>query len=708
VAARPLTGRLLVDRAGALLPFAQNWLHELNLDPRFRVPAGFGARVVQKEQEAYMDAAWEQVGRILEANRRIRLGELAQATAWSWHDRHLAGLQAASPERLLGLAAPLSKRILIDGRTLYHRMAGSRVQPALTAAVTRRALAPRRRLSRVTAFTGEATAANLLERVEAGAVAAAPPPSAPSGAITTGQIADTLTPAAPSAVVAVLRAAPRLLWAGLAAGILLALVLIWLAAPAPLAVVLTAALLAAAAWLIRRLAEIAAAVAGADLLREENQTPGAVDALPASPGFSTTAPAGGAPPGPGSDSSEAVRFKAALKDAFAAVAASAAVGRPPVLEELDFAVIGRAILAATDPDRTVPRQVWHDVQLPARLRAETGEAFREVMAYPEFDTPMYKPLAALSAELFLPNINFIAQNSLTLLETNRRFIEAYMVGLNHEFARELLWREYPTDQRGSYFRQFWDVAGVLGEPGLDEAERRERLRDITPLHRWPRASSLGRHDGRKPAGAEEDLVLVIRGELLKRYPTAVIYMHRARWSLDKNGRPDPKRERQLVELSAAEVASPPRTTVRMPLYDAKVDPDIYFFGFDLTVEAAIGGDGSDPRDDPGWFFVIKERPSESRFGLDSGPVSPLNVWNDLAWAHLPGVAAGGFIEITGATATLALKEPTGPELAEKREQWADDVKVAWGKDASSADLAYILFQAPVMMAVHAAEMLTRK
>ena len=31
-----------------------------------------------------------------------------------------------------------------------------------------------------------------------------------------------------------------------------------------------------------------------------------------------------------------------------------------------------------------------------------------------------------------------------------------MVGLNHEFARKLLWREYPTDQRGSYFRQFWD------------------------------------------------------------------------------------------------------------------------------------------------------------------------------------------------------------------------------------------------------------
>lgn len=33
-----------------------------------------------------------------------------------------------------------------------------------------------------------------------------------------------------------------------------------------------------------------------------------------------------------------------------------------------------------------------------------------------------------------------------------RLPKSYMVGLNHEFARELLWREYPTDQRGSYFR----------------------------------------------------------------------------------------------------------------------------------------------------------------------------------------------------------------------------------------------------------------
>ncbi|MFT3901538.1 MAG: hypothetical protein QM727_00020 [Niabella sp.] len=26
------------------------------------------------------------------------------------------------------------------------------------------------------------------------------------------------------------------------------------------------------------------------------------------------------------------------------------------------------------------------------------------------------------------------------METNQKFIESYMVGLNHEFSRELLWR----------------------------------------------------------------------------------------------------------------------------------------------------------------------------------------------------------------------------------------------------------------------------
>ena len=106
--------------------------------------------------------------------------------------------------------------------------------------------------------------------------------------------------------------------------------------------------------------------------------------------------------------------------------------------------------------------------------------FDEVMAYPKIDLPMYQPLKAISVENFLPGMNYIAPNSITLVETNQRFIEAYMVGLNHEFARKLLWREYPTDQRGSYFRQFWDVHSYIDPiDGLSATPRPAEWRHLS-------------------------------------------------------------------------------------------------------------------------------------------------------------------------------------------------------------------------------------
>ena len=171
------------------------------------------------------------------------------------------------------------------------------------------------------------------------------------------------------------------------------------------------------------------------------------------------------------------------------------------------------------------------------------------MVYPEIDLPMYEPLKDISSELFLPNIQLIENNSITLLETNQKFIESYMVGLNHEFARELLWREYPTDQRGSYFRQFWDVRGFLAGAGADPEALRERLRDIPELHRWSTDTALGDHDHREAQGDKEDeVVLVIRGELLKKYPTAVIYAHRAAWERTSGGAID---KTQAAQAGAA-------------------------------------------------------------------------------------------------------------------------------------------------------------
>ena len=344
--------------------------------------------------------------------------------------------------------------------------------------------------------------------------------------------------------------------------------------------------------------------------------------------------------------------------------------------------------------------------VPPRIQEEIGEGFVEPMAYPVIDAPMYEPLKNLSSELFLPNINLIEPNSVTLLETNQPFIESYMVGLNHEFARELLWREYPTDQRGSTFRQFWDVRSFYAP----DAVPRRSGRSCATSRRCTDGRRIYTRRPRQPrgrAGKEDELVLVIRGELLKRYPTAVIYAHRACWQrtddgtaadrakdpCSRSGGIDNSRERRLAPLTAEEQGAPPRSKVLTPLFEARIDPDIYFLGFDLTVEEARGGSGEHPDDDPGWFFVIKERPGEPRFGLDAEAPTAMSVWNDLSWTAVQPGPAGSHIEFASAPAVFPLVTP-GTEDEEKTTQHQDDRQVAWSRDMSSAELAYILFRRP--------------
>jgi hypothetical protein len=326
------------------------------------------------------------------------------------------------------------------------------------------------------------------------------------------------------------------------------------------------------------------------------------------------------------------------------------------------------------------------------------------MAYPKIDLPMYAPLKDISVELFLPNISLIAPNSITLIETNQKFIESYMVGLNHELARKLLWRAFPTDQSGSYYRQFWDVRGFIDSEGLSADPLKEKLYDIPELHRWAATSRLGDHNNRaKPGETGEKAVLVIRGELLKKYPTAVIFAQHALWARNLDGTIDLSQARLLDQPTPDEEQNPPLSKIRTPLYEAKADPDIYFFGFDLTVPEAKGQSGDNPTDDAGWFFVIKERPGEPRFGLELSRSGPLKVFDQLTWDDaLPGGHAGQFLS-AGSLASVALvtvSDPNDPEI----QQNADDRTVA-AAAASSARWAYLLFRAPVLVAVHADEML---
>jgi len=638
------TSRLL---EATIPPTSGNWVHELNLDPRFRVPAGFGTAVVQDHQEEYMAAAWNQIGDVLEANRRIRFAHLAREVAGSMHRRHVAAQLTADPGRVLALSAPVHRRVMRGGATVSTQIASSLVANGPLTAAMRRVIRPGARLARTLGGGERKRLDRLILQIAAGKATPARPKRAPGGALTTEVFCAKFDTARNTAT-----------------------------------------------W---------------QLLRDEAAGPDIVRRLPKVPDFRFTPPSRDPPrfqPGE-RDNAAGTRFKAGLGGNAELFRASSEAGFEKPREPLDAQGMAAHVVAQLHPDLTVPRRVLASLSIPARFRHLVVEQFREVMAYPEFDIAMYKPLSDRSAELFVPNLNLIPPDTITLLETNQRFIEAYMVGLNHEMARELLWREYPTDQQGSYFRQFWDPTPQLSLPGETREHRRERLRDIPPLHHWSLHSKLGEHDHREvvPGAAEEELVLVIRGELLKRYPTAVIYAQRAQWVKNADGTIDLDAERELADLTPAEELAPPASKVRTPLYEAKVDPDIYFFGFDLTEEEARGDDPSKPDPDPGWFFVIRERPGEPRFGFDIERKGGLNTWNDLAWDDVAPSPAM-FIPMAGAPART-LSEPVSPADSEKHPQWVDDKELHWGSDLRASEVAYILYQAPVLVAVHASEMLGR-
>jgi hypothetical protein len=206
-------------------------------------------------------------------------------------------------------------------------------------------------------------------------------------------------------------------------------------------------------------------------------------------------------------------------------------------------------------------------------------------------------------------------------------VEAYLIGLNFEMARELLWRGFPTDQQGTYFRNFWayDAANAAAS-------------DIDDLR-----TNLGRALGAAPANAPaEEFVLLLRSSLLRRYPNALVYLTPA--------------------LTSASSAAPPPDI--LPIFNGALEPDVSFFGFPLSPEAAIGSGGA-----TGYFVVIQEHPTEPRFGLDVG--TPLGNASHLSI----GNQAPAGVPIKGRT---------------------------WGKN--SAHMADITRRLPIRIAIHASQL----
>ncbi len=113
----------------------------------------------------------------------------------------------------------------------------------------------------------------------------------------------------------------------------------------------------------------------------------------------------------------------------------------------------------------------------------------------------------------------------------------------------------------------------------------------------------------------------------------------------------------------------------------------------MTIAAARGDDNPQHENDNwGYYFIIQQIPGEPRFGMDVNfsPDDPAHItWNDLAWDNFDQ----GMTFIS--TTTSPQPSFTGHLTSAERSQWG----------SHSADMAFVLYQEPVMIAVHAKEML---
>ncbi len=305
------------------------------------------------------------------------------------------------------------------------------------------------------------------------------------------------------------------------------------------------------------------------------------------------------------------------------------------------------LLERLAPEKTVLARARARVDAPAGTWTRPDPLAPAAME-PRFNEPMFDGLQQVAPWLFLPGVEGVEADGVALLETTPRVIEAYMAGLNHELSRELLWREFPASLAGTAFRQFWDVSGQPGDP--------ETLADIPAISDWA-DTPLGKH----VRGGGGQLVLLVRGELLRRYPTTTIYAARA------------------TATGALDA-----TTRLTPMFRGALAPDIVFVGFALSEETALGIDPPGP----GWYFAFEQYPGEPRFGFDevAGPGVPSTA-DALAWAHVP-LTASGHADVTKPllSASAALQS-------------------IWGKNA--AGIAALTFQQPFRIAMHASRLIAR-
>lgn len=595
VVSPPLYGRWYAAQSTLVNP--PQWFFSLNSDPRYRVAAALGTQVVQNEQQSLMDAAWLQIDQLRTINAERKVLQIARQVFGRYMARYVS---IGFVESQLTLTARLHSHLLFNSSTtVFGTFAQSQLGAGFLTPQWRRFISPRGFLGRRFGLPKlpAGTAPNIFSRINDGSVLLAPTPVFPAGAIGPQQIwgptlGASLTDQQVTALRTKLGASGEVFWG---------LVLFWVSRK------LLIDMKGQYWWLLQRLMRFGFSLIrlGNDptLVRENLRksllagtlSGGQLATAPAAPTFTmktgvrfndpNTLPTDPGPlPAPGAtDSLDAQRFRAA------AIEVLNYLGRgrtQPTLNKVDLVASLKTIMDGLSPSLTLLESQKSRLVFDTTAWKATDQ-LEPIQSGPQIDRPMYEPLRDISNDWILPGVGDVPDNTIGLLVPNQKFIEAYMAGLNHEMTRELVWNEFPVDQRGTYFRQFWDSRAFVNGP--QNVRTPDQLLDIAPIRDWPPASNLGDNSPRPPSEGVNDprVVLLVKGQLIKRYPNTVVY---------------------AANSATFSIPADPSYDERHPIFHGFLGSDVAYYAFDLKLS-----DVKDPSDP--WFFVLQEMPAEPRFGV---------------------------------------------------------------------------------------------
>jgi hypothetical protein len=660
-----------------VVPASPPWFQDLNEDPRTRVQAGASTQAVQKEQQDLLAGAWDQVGAVRAANERARWAELAVEISARMHQKVLVATSTSQPDTLMRFTSPMLSRVMGSPVTIAALLTGSPITDGALSPQFRRITRPRGPAAQRQTRGTTPTAPSLIDRMNKGAFNPAPPPPTPSGVSTIGRYKSSLLPSWLTPVL--LKFLKLLVWLLIVLAIILSIAAVALFAAGGVTVafitLVVAVAAAGASFAVRRWVQVLEA---REELADGHLTGNTVRSAPVPAGFvpATYAPGPSGTPTPlATASTRAVvvrNFVSAAANFFDNLAI--APFDPPPLTSVSFADLRTKLVVALDPRTTIVELFSSQIQLSGLAYQLGGGATAQINAGPSFTKPFYDSIKAVSQDWILPGVDKAEGNTASLVVTNQKAVESFMVGANHEMSRTLLYNEYPTDLRFTYFKQFWDSRGV---PGAATAP--QDFYDIKPIHTWG-GTQLGANTGRHEPPGQDDVVLFVRGEVLLRYPTTIVYAAKA--------------VRNTTDPNLPTLILPPDNDPNAHLFPnlhGSLDPDIRFFGFPLSIQDALAGDG--------WFFVLQQHPGEPVFGFDVASRSALVSFKEVTWNMVLGVA-----DVRAAAATpryLSFKQAS-PAIQQFLGTLGPRTP-KWG--STSAEVASVTLRRPTRVAYHAKEMI---